>query len=97
MPVLDGKGYIIPIEVEQFFAKGNIDEAVKSAAKATYHVDDAKYTWMPTTRYMGIFHGVEPKEKALQCLDCHGKNGRMDWKALGYGQDPLAVLMSAHK
>jgi len=97
LPVLDGKDYIIPIEVEQFFASGNIDEAVKAAAKATYHVDDAKYTWMPTTRYMGIFHGVQPKEKALQCLDCHGKNGRMDWKALGYGQDPLAVLMSAHK
>ena len=31
---------------------------------------------------------VSPKAKALQCIDCHGKNGRLDWKALGYTGDP---------
>jgi hypothetical protein len=32
---------------------------------------------------------VVPAEKALNCLDCHGDNGRMDWQALGYSGDPM--------
>jgi hypothetical protein len=31
---------------------------------------------------------VAPKAEALKCNDCHGKDGRMDWKALGYVGDP---------
>ena len=26
---------------------------------------------------------------AEECLDCHGDNGRLDWKALGYKGDPM--------
>ncbi len=42
-------------------------------------------TWMywPTT------HMVQPKENALQCIDCHSAEGRLDWQALGYPGDPL--------
>lgn len=42
-------------------------------------------TWMywPTT------HMVQSKENALQCNDCHGENGRLDWEALGYPGDPI--------
>jgi hypothetical protein len=65
--------------------------AVKSAAKEIYGIDNAAYTWTDTTRYMGIFHGVQPKEKALKCADCHGANSRMDWKALGYKGNPMTV------
>ena len=32
---------------------------------------------------------VQPKEQALQCEACHGENGRLDWKALGYPGDPM--------
>jgi octaheme c-type cytochrome (tetrathionate reductase family) len=41
------------------------------------------YMLWPTT------HMVQPKEDALQCNVCHGENGRMDWKALGYPGDPM--------
>jgi hypothetical protein len=34
---------------------------------------------------------VAPKDKALHCTDCHGAGSRMDWKALGYAADPVAV------
>jgi len=34
-------------------------------------------------------HMVQAKEKALQCNDCHGDNGRLDWQALGYHGDPM--------
>ena len=42
-------------------------------------------------RYMGLFHEIPPAEDALQCLDCHSPDGRMDWQALGYDGDPLAT------
>ena len=62
----------------------------------TYHkkimiskVRDVDYTWVETTRFMSINHGVEPAEHALRCLDCHGSDGRLDWSALGYDKDPM--------
>lgn len=96
LPVLEEKNYVIPILVENVFSSGNINPAVEEAAKLTYGVDNAKYKWMTTERYMGIFHGVQPAGKALQCLDCHAPNGRMDWSALGYKGDPLTMLISSH-
>ena len=95
MPVLDGKDYIVPIVVEEFFADGNIDKAVKQAGLDTYGIKDAHYSWNDTVRYMGIFHEVTPAAKALSCLDCHAPGGRLDWKALGYQGDPMLTLLRA--
>jgi hypothetical protein len=95
MPVLKGKEFILPIEVEEFFKSGEMDKAIKGAAEKTYGVKDASYYWVDTTRYMGIFHEAVPKEKALSCLDCHDTGKRLDWKALGYESDPLLSKFSA--
>ncbi len=92
LPVLAEKNWIIPIVVEEFFADGDMDKAVKNAAEEMYGISDAEYTWQDTVRYMGIFHGVEPAANALQCLDCHGVNGRMPWVELGYEKDPLSAV-----
>lgn len=91
LPVLTDRNWIVPILVEHFFADGNIDNAVKKAVEETYGVKDARYDWADTVRYMGIFHGVQPAGKAVQCLECHGAKSRLDWKALGYAGDPLLV------
>ncbi len=48
-----------------------------------------EYGFAPTEMYWRLDHQVAPKEQALQCLDCHGDDGRMDWKALGYKGDPM--------
>ena len=48
-----------------------------------------EYGFAPTTMHWTLTHLVQPKENALQCNDCHGENGRMDWEALGYFGDPL--------
>ncbi len=37
-----------------------------------------KYDWIETTMYWPITHMVAPKEKALQCGDCHTKGGRLE-------------------
>ncbi len=38
--------------------------------------------------YWPLSHMVATKDKALQCVDCHGERGRMNWQALGYDGDP---------
>lgn len=48
-----------------------------------------EYGFVDTAMYWSLTHLVQPKEKALQCHDCHGENGRMDWEALGYYGDPM--------
>ena len=48
-----------------------------------------EYGFAPTDMYWPQTHMVQPKENALQCTDCHSRNGRMDWEALGYYGDPL--------
>jgi octaheme c-type cytochrome (tetrathionate reductase family) len=49
-----------------------------------------EYGFAPTIMYWRINHMVAPKEQALGCLECHGDNGRMDWKGLGYQGDPMS-------
>lgn len=41
-----------------------------------------------TVTYRAVNHGVTTTDQALDCLDCHGQRGRMDWQRLGYDQDP---------
>lgn len=97
LPLLALKNWIIPVTVEQFFPNGKIDPAVKNAAKEMYGVEGAQYSWTDASRYMGIFHGVQPASKAVSCLECHSPNGRMNWKALGYTGDPLNVLIESRE
>jgi hypothetical protein len=97
MPMLDQKTWIIPILVEHFFAKGDIDAATREAAEEAYGIKDAAYSWVDTVRYMGIFHSVQPKERAVACLECHSPGGRMDWKSLGYPGDPIMSSIQASR
>lgn len=48
-----------------------------------------QYDFAETWMYWPTTHMVQPKENALQCDDCHGENGRMNWEALGYPGDPI--------
>ena len=80
---------LIPIKVGIVFKTGNTDAAVKKGAEDFYGKKDVQYDWVTTERYMGIFHEVVPKEQALKCPDCHMDGNRLDWKALGYKDDPM--------
>jgi len=48
-----------------------------------------EFGFAPTEMFWSMDHMVQPADEALQCYDCHGENGRMDWAALGYPGDPL--------
>lgn len=47
--------------------------------------------FVETEMYWPLNHMIAPKESALKCMACHGKNGRLDWEALGYEGDPMKV------
>ncbi len=48
-----------------------------------------EFGFADTIMYWPQTHMVQPVENVLQCTDCHGENGRMDWEALGYFGDPM--------
>lgn len=41
-------------------------------------------------------HMVAPKEQALECVDCHSYNGRMNFAALGYDAEKAAQLQDKY-
>ncbi|MFZ1517570.1 MAG: tetrathionate reductase family octaheme c-type cytochrome [Ignavibacteriaceae bacterium] len=50
------------------------------------------YAFVETEMYWPINHMVSSKDKALRCTNCHGVKGdRLNWKELGYTDDPMKV------
>ncbi len=73
-----------------FWSTFDWQRSIKIGMDGTGLAYSGSYGFAPTTMYWRIDHMVSPKEDALSCLDCHGDNGRMDWKALGYKGDPMS-------
>jgi len=86
--------HILPFHVGTVKANSDMTEAIRVATGVTY--DNVSY--VNTTRYMGLFHGVSPKEDALTCSDCH-KDHKLDYEALGYNveKDASGNLINATK
>lgn len=89
-------GYLITPKV--FGKKGDPDaywvnfdwnKAAAAGMKASGLPFSGEYGFAPTVMYWSINHMVVPADQALGCLDCHGDQGRLDWKALGYKADPM--------
>ncbi|MFA6449950.1 MAG: tetrathionate reductase family octaheme c-type cytochrome [bacterium] len=66
----------------------NWNQAATLAQKFTGLKFSGKMGFTKTGMYWPLSHMVSPKGKALQCTDCHGDNGRLAWRALGYSGDP---------
>ncbi len=78
---------LVPVKVGIVFATGNVTKAVQAGAKLSGMQWDGK--WVTLVRYMQVNHGVQPADKALSCLNCHGPTvRRMPWPELGYGHYP---------
>lgn len=83
VPHLFGKG--------GFWASFDWNSSIAAGMKAAGLDYSGRYGWVETDMYWKVNHMVVPKEQALACDDCHGSNGRLDWKALGYQGDPRAL------
>lgn len=66
------------------------DQAARLGMEARGLKYSGEYGFAPTIMYWRINHMVSPKADALRCLDCHGDNGRFNWKELGYPGDPMS-------
>ncbi|MFA7061204.1 MAG: tetrathionate reductase family octaheme c-type cytochrome, partial [Pedobacter sp.] len=77
-----------PTSESAYWVKYDWNKAIEAGMKAAGQPYSGKYGWIETSMVWPVNHMVAPKDKALKCNDCHGKKGRMDWKALGYAGDP---------
>jgi len=77
------------------YQKKGSEAAWKVAATAGMKANGLDFSgdigFAPTESYWAINHMVAEADKALSCLDCHGDNGRLNWKELGYKGDPLTT------
>jgi len=65
-----------------------IGRAAAAEMKASGLPYSGEYGFAPTEMYWWLNHMVAPAKAALQCNNCHGTGGRMDWKTLGYEGEP---------
>ena len=65
------------------------DLAAQLGSEAAGMEYSGNYGFAPTEMYWNLSHMVVPTNEALQCTECHGDEGRLDWEALGYYGDPL--------
>jgi octaheme c-type cytochrome (tetrathionate reductase family) len=72
-----------------YWTNFNWDQAFRLAEDRMGLKYSGQYGFAETWMYWPTTHMVQPAENALQCTDCHGENGRLDWKALGYPGDPM--------
>jgi hypothetical protein len=72
-----------------FWTTFDWDSAMRLAEGITGLKDSGEVGFAETWMYWRTSHMVQPAENALQCDDCHGEAGRMDWAALGYPGDPM--------
>ncbi len=83
---------------DAFWVNFDWKKAITAGMEANGLEFSGEYGFTKTETYWPINHMVSPADKALRCKDCHGNNGRLDWKALGYAGDPKKLKKkAAHK
>lgn len=80
-PVTSGEG--------GYWSKFDWNAAVKKGAEFAGLPYSGRYSFIATHMYWPITHMVAPAKGALTCVQCHSKEGRLNWKALGYSGDPV--------
>jgi len=93
---LHESGKIIPPAIMWMFMTGNFDTAVQKGMEDQGMTGN--YSIVEADAEMLITHGVDPKEKAPSCVECHNGSGStvdgagmVPFEALGYHAVPAAV------
>ena len=96
MMPLHESGKIIPPAIMWMFMTGDFDLAVQKGMEEQGMI--GSYTLVEADAEMLITHGVEPKENAPSCNECHDSSGStaegygmISFAALGYHNVPAAV------
>ncbi len=93
---LHESGQIVPPAIMWMFMTGDFDVAVQKGMEEQGM--SGSYSIVEADAEMLITHGVEPKENAPSCIECHAGNGltpdgtgMLPFEALGYHDIPAAV------
>ena len=81
---------MLPFVVKTKKGGGTMTEAVYDATGITY----SPLEYVNTERYMGIFHGVSPKEEAMTCTECH-QDHLIDFESLGYDVETFDGVLTS--
>lgn len=80
--------FVVPNLWGGYWAHWDWNKAIADGMKAAGLNYSGQFGFAETDMYWQVSHMVVPKAQALKCNDCHSKDGRIDWKALGYAGDP---------
>jgi octaheme c-type cytochrome (tetrathionate reductase family) len=72
-----------------FWTEFDWDQALSLGSEVVGLEYSGEFDFAETRMNWLLTHMVSPVEQALQCNDCHGEEGRLDWLALGYIGDPV--------
>lgn len=79
---------LLSSEGRELFTGPDWNTIASEGMKAIILPYSGQYSVTPTVSYRRINHGVAPAGDALDCTDCHGSKGRLNWQSLGYDRDP---------
>jgi octaheme c-type cytochrome (tetrathionate reductase family) len=76
---------------EGFWTTYDWGQAAELGMAESEQAYSGKYGFIETEMYWPVNHMVAPAKKSLKCADCHTRKEkkRLDWKALGYDDDPM--------
>jgi octaheme c-type cytochrome (tetrathionate reductase family) len=74
---------------EGYWTTFDWDQSIRLGSAAAGMAYSGEYGFAPTDMNWTLSHLVVPAAQALQCNECHGEEGRMDWEELGYYGDPI--------
>jgi octaheme c-type cytochrome (tetrathionate reductase family) len=85
-----------------FWNEFDWQKAAKLGGEVTGLPFSGELGFVETEMYWTLNHMIAPKERSLQCTDCHsedgrGTSGRLDWQRLGYDGDPAFVAGKRHR
>ncbi len=70
------------------YIRNNWETTAAKGMKSLLLPFSGSYSFTPTLSYRRLNHGVVAAKLALDCMDCHGKKGQLNWQSLGYDNDP---------
>jgi len=71
-----------------YWSEFDWEKACRLGAESTGLEFSGEFDFVETAMYWPLSHMVQAKEQTLQCIDCHGDRGVMDWQAMGFDGDP---------
>jgi hypothetical protein len=94
MPMMYGWMFKVYL-MDKFMQFMDVDGWKTEAYADAHSLKTVEARWIPQDASLEISHAIR-KNGALTCNNCHGPEGVLDWKALGYTPEEITALSSDH-